>query len=57
MDMGFTREHCTAALLHTTNLEQATDYILTHPPPPVEVTVSYHQRLALNHVLVWYFEY
>lgn len=33
MDMGFTREHCLDALLNTANLEQATDYILTHPPP------------------------
>ena len=33
MDMGFTREHAADALMHTTTLEQATDYVLTHPPP------------------------
>lgn len=33
MDMGFTREHARDALLNTTGLEQATEYILTHPPP------------------------
>ncbi|KAK3103700.1 hypothetical protein FSP39_021121 [Pinctada imbricata] len=32
MDMGFSREHCVEALTHTTSLEGATDYILTHPP-------------------------
>ncbi|KAI8504284.1 E3 ubiquitin-protein ligase huwe1, partial [Branchiostoma belcheri] len=33
MDMGFTREHAVEALTHTTSLEQATEYCLTHPPP------------------------
>ncbi|KAK6177350.1 hypothetical protein SNE40_015469 [Patella caerulea] len=33
MDMGFTREHCTEALMHSVSLEQATEYILTHPHP------------------------
>ena len=33
--MGFTREHGQEALLHTNSLEQATEWILTHPPPPV----------------------
>ena len=33
MDMGFAREHCVEALMHSSNLEQATEYILTHPPP------------------------
>ncbi|XP_046372246.1 E3 ubiquitin-protein ligase HUWE1-like isoform X1 [Haliotis rufescens] len=37
MDMGFTREHCMDALLHTTSLEQATDYLLNHPPPALQV--------------------
>ncbi|XP_069142505.1 E3 ubiquitin-protein ligase HUWE1-like isoform X2 [Argopecten irradians] len=34
MDMGFTREHATQALNHTTSMEQATEYILTHPLVP-----------------------
>ena len=33
MDMGFTRSHCVCALTNTSSLEQATEYILTHPPP------------------------
>ncbi|CAH1264453.1 HUWE1 [Branchiostoma lanceolatum] len=33
IDMGFTREHAVEALTHTTSLEQATEYCLTHPPP------------------------
>uniref|UniRef100_S4RXM3 HECT-type E3 ubiquitin transferase n=1 Tax=Petromyzon marinus TaxID=7757 RepID=S4RXM3_PETMA len=33
MDMGFSREHATEALLHTSTMEQATEYLLTHPPP------------------------
>ncbi|KAL8595169.1 hypothetical protein ACOMHN_013842 [Nucella lapillus] len=33
MDMGFTRAHAIDSLLNTTTLEQATDYILSHPPP------------------------
>jgi E3 ubiquitin-protein ligase HUWE1 len=33
MDMGFTREHCVEALLHTPNVEQATDYLLSNPSP------------------------
>ncbi|XP_064606987.1 E3 ubiquitin-protein ligase HUWE1-like isoform X3 [Liolophura sinensis] len=37
MDMGFSRDHCMEALLHTTSLEQATDYILNHPPPALAV--------------------
>ncbi|XP_046484252.1 E3 ubiquitin-protein ligase HUWE1 isoform X1 [Neodiprion pinetum] len=31
MDMGFSRAHCIEALLHTLNVEQATDYLLTNP--------------------------
>ena len=34
MDMGFTRAHSIAALTNTSSLEQATEYILTHPAPP-----------------------
>ncbi|XP_071445079.1 E3 ubiquitin-protein ligase HUWE1 isoform X2 [Hetaerina americana] len=33
MDMGFKREQCVEALLHTSGLEQATDYLLSNPPP------------------------
>ena len=32
MDMGFPREQCVEALLFTTSLEQATDYLLSTPP-------------------------
>lgn len=34
MDMGFSREHVTDALLHTATVEQATEYLLCNPPPP-----------------------
>lgn len=33
MDMGFTREQCTEALLATGNIEQATEYLLNNPTP------------------------
>ncbi|XP_053551446.1 E3 ubiquitin-protein ligase HUWE1 [Bombina bombina] len=33
MDMGFTREHAMEALINTSTMEQATEYLLTHPPP------------------------
>lgn len=33
MDMGFGREMVTEALLHTSSVEQATDYLLSHPAP------------------------
>ena len=32
--MGFTREQSIDALNHTSNLEQATEYVLTHPHAP-----------------------
>lgn len=32
MDMGFARDQCIEALLFTTSLEQATDYLLSSPP-------------------------
>ena len=32
MDMGFARDQCVEALLFTTSLEQATDYLLSAPP-------------------------
>ncbi|XP_021341229.1 E3 ubiquitin-protein ligase HUWE1-like isoform X3 [Mizuhopecten yessoensis] len=38
MDMGFSREHATQALNHTTSMEQATEYILTHPLVPAPRT-------------------
>lgn len=38
MDMGFTREHGVQALNHTTSMEQATEYILTHPLIPTSRT-------------------
>lgn len=38
MDMGFSREHCVEALLHTPNVEQATDYLLSNPSPFVCTT-------------------
>ena len=34
MDMGFARDQCVEALLFTTSLEQATDYLLSAPPGP-----------------------
>ena len=38
MDMGFTREQSIDALNHTSNLEQATEYVLTHPHPPPQAS-------------------
>ncbi|XP_018576077.1 E3 ubiquitin-protein ligase HUWE1 isoform X3 [Anoplophora glabripennis] len=32
IDMGFSREHAIEALLHSSTLEQATDYLLSNPP-------------------------
>jgi E3 ubiquitin-protein ligase HUWE1 len=40
MDMGFARELALDALLQTNSLEQATDYLLSHPGPLRQVTVS-----------------
>ncbi|XP_031335949.1 E3 ubiquitin-protein ligase HUWE1-like isoform X2 [Photinus pyralis] len=31
MDMGFSRDHALEALIHTLNVEQATDYLLSNP--------------------------
>ncbi|KAF6724675.1 E3 ubiquitin-protein ligase HUWE1 [Oryzias melastigma] len=39
MDMGFSREHAMEALLNTSTMEQATEYLLTHPPPLLGGTV------------------
>ncbi|CAG0892782.1 unnamed protein product, partial [Cyprideis torosa] len=33
MDMGFSREHCLEAMRSTSTLEQATEFLLTHPSP------------------------
>ena len=38
MDMGFTREQSVDALNHTSNLEQATEYVLSHPHPPPQAS-------------------
>lgn len=44
MDMGFPRDQCVEALLFTTSLEQATDYLLSAPPsilrPPQSAPTS-----------------
>ncbi|XP_064483541.1 E3 ubiquitin-protein ligase HUWE1-like isoform X1 [Ornithodoros turicata] len=40
MDMGFCRELATEALTHSASLEQATDYLLSHPVPPPAVTLQ-----------------
>nr|CAI5859676.1 unnamed protein product [Callosobruchus analis] len=40
MDMGFTREHAIEALLHSHNLEQATDYILSNPAPMARASMD-----------------
>ncbi|XP_063928722.1 E3 ubiquitin-protein ligase HUWE1 isoform X2 [Zophobas morio] len=41
MDMGFSREHVTDALLNTLTVEQATDYLLTNPPSFYRMTSSF----------------
>ncbi|XP_056588306.1 E3 ubiquitin-protein ligase HUWE1 [Triplophysa dalaica] len=38
-DMGFSREHATESLLNTSTMEQATEYLLTHPPPLLSAAV------------------
>ena len=40
MDMGFPRELALDALLQTNSLEQATDYLLSHPGPLRQSAVS-----------------
>lgn len=40
MDMGFNRDMALEALLQTTSLEQATDYLLSHPGPINRTAVS-----------------
>ncbi|XP_014203791.1 E3 ubiquitin-protein ligase HUWE1 isoform X2 [Copidosoma floridanum] len=40
MDMGFSRNHCIEALLHTLSVEQATDYLLTNPATSRRADVS-----------------
>ncbi|XP_073669096.1 E3 ubiquitin-protein ligase HUWE1 isoform X4 [Paramisgurnus dabryanus] len=39
IDMGFSREHALEALLNTSTMEQATEYLLTHPPPLLSAAV------------------
>jgi E3 ubiquitin-protein ligase HUWE1 len=41
MDMGFSREHVTDALLNTLTVEQATDYLLTNPPSLYRIPQSF----------------
>lgn len=40
MDMGFSREHALEALIHTLNVEQATDYLLSNPPHLLRASTS-----------------
>lgn len=40
MDMGFLREHATEALVHSVNLEQATDYLLQNPFPSLRARLT-----------------
>lgn len=47
IDMGFSREHAMEALLNTTTMEQATEYLLTHPPPLLSAAIRvrhHHQK-------------
>lgn len=46
MDMGFSREHCVEALLHTPNVEQATDYLLSNPSSPFASTAQVAVKLS-----------
>lgn len=48
MDMGFTREHAMEALLNTSTMEQATEYLLTHPPPLMGGVVRVRQSSSLR---------
>lgn len=50
MDMGFSREHAMEALLNTSTMEQATEYLLTHPPPLLggAVRVSLHRQKHIH---------
>lgn len=48
MDMGFSRESATEALLHTTSLEHATDYLLTCPSPMARATQGLLPDLDLS---------
>ena len=54
MDMGFTREHAIDALLNTTTLEQATDYILSHPPPAAPSSAASRVNPAVS-LFLWPF--
>lgn len=46
MDMGFSREHAMEALLNTNTMEQATEYLLTHPPPLMGGVVRVRRGLS-----------
>lgn len=41
MDMGFPRENVTDALLNTSTMEQAMDYLLTNPPSSYRISQSF----------------
>ncbi|XP_064633553.1 E3 ubiquitin-protein ligase HUWE1-like isoform X3 [Lineus longissimus] len=45
-DMGFEKEHCLEALLHSSSLEQATEYLLSHPPPVLGTPASLTPPIA-----------
>lgn len=51
MDMGFSREHAMEALLNTSTMEQATEYLLTHPPPLLSAAVRVRPKRALTSLL------
>ncbi|RXM33250.1 E3 ubiquitin-protein ligase HUWE1, partial [Acipenser ruthenus] len=48
MDMGFTREHAMESLLNTSTMEQATEYLLTHPPPLLGGVVRMMRAIAMS---------
>ena len=47
-DMGFPREMALDALMQTTSLEQATDYLLSHPGPLRQATVCFFIELIIK---------
>lgn len=54
MDMGFTREHAMEALLNTSTMEQATEYLLTHPPPIMGGVVRVSWLSSCNFLGHWF---
>ena len=51
--MGFTREQASDALTHTTSLEQATEYILTHclPTSSTATAAAVETPVSLNIII------